>query len=795
MPALFAVGYLFVQLQYTLPDTEGEITLVGLHEQVSITRDIMGAVSILGQTDEDVFFALGYAHAQDRLWQLELQRRTSRGELSEIFGKSALNFDIYVRTLGIYRASQTSFEVLNEEAKASLNAYVSGINSWLALGRKLPPEFTILDIEAKPWTPVDSIATVKLFALNMSSNYQQELNNLILAQSLDQAHFESFTGSKGLTTELTRLTSSSLKGLVSWSKLYDDIELQWRIGGNVIGSNAWAISAAHSTTGTAAIANDPHLSIELPSSWYAVELKGSKIDVSGMNLVGLPIVMLGKNANIAWAGTNLMADTQDLFFERINETSQQQYFFDNEWIDIEKRYEEIQVKSDFPAMLREPLAPVEISIRSTHNGPIVSDMVAGVEQPTSLKWAGASPQDTSYEAFFELNYAADWPSFKRALAKHIAPAMNLVYADLQNNIGYQAIGRVPIRGQGKGKLPLAGWEKQNDWLGYIPFKDMPTNLNPESGYIVNANNQVVDDAYPYFISDNWAEPARANRINALLEEKIKLKLKLSIKDHQDIQQDLVDNQALALLPLLLNLPESTGRNQILLSYLRQWDGKTDVTSVAATIFFAWAHNLRTELFQDELAANWSSRNNNARLSGIIRQTTLSDLQNALLSSGTDWCDKINTPAKESCQKIMFDALKQADADMSLLLGKNIDDWHWGDAHKLRLQHRPFSNVRGLDFLFDREVSNGGSFNSINVSGARFDKNTGFSQFYGAGFRQVMHFDEGGQNHSYVNSTGQSGNLISPHYDDMLQSYVGASYFSLRHERHHHSQLLMLNPKR
>lgn len=776
--------YLFYQanlyVQSSLTNNDGATIKTGVQSEVSITRDEHGIPKIKADSDYDAFFAVGFMHAQDRLWQLELQRRMAQGRLSEVFGKGASQFDIYIRTLRIYNNAIESLPAISTDAQLSLQAYADGINAWVAQADKLPLEFSLMNIEPAPWQTVDSLAWMKMFALSMSGNFQEDLNRLTLSHSLGHQKVATLYGQPD-GEEITTLPVSdteTLEALVKLTRLTEEVQAQWNIGGHHIGSNAWVVAAKHSQNGHAILANDPHLNMELPSMWYILDVQGEHFHSTGMSIVGSPLVMLGRNEHIAWGATNMLADTMDLYFEQINPQNVNQYKRGEEWKDFNVRTEYINVKADFPSFLREPLEPLKVEIRETDHGPVISDLVSELKQPVSLRWVGGESQDTSYEAFYKLTYASNWNEFESALALHRTPAMNLFYIDQQDNIGYLGTGDVPIRGQGLGNTPVPAWDESFAWSGFIPKAMMPRSFNPEQGFLLSANNRVSTSQYPYYISDDWAEPERAERINQLLTGVIERGQKLTMEDHKTFQMDMIDLQAKKMLPSLMQFTPDGKKQESAFTYLNEWDGSTAPDQIAPTIFFSWMRHLRNQLFADDMSGHWGNPGLTNRFNKIVKKSSLQRIERALNDSTFDWCDKQSTPEFEQCEQIMTGALKAALVDLDKEFGEDMAEWQWGKAHKIAFEHRPFTHIKGLDLLFDREYPRGGSPDSINVSSFSYSHEDNYVQAVGPGFRHIITFSDQQPTQMLMNSTGQSGNVVSQHYDDMAEPFIAGQYLAI-----------------
>jgi penicillin amidase len=777
--AIAIAGLLY--LRRSLP-REDKLTGAGLLQPVEITRDGNGVVMINARRDHDAFFAMGFAHAQDRMWQLELERRIARGRLSEVFGRTTISQDAWMRTLGLYDSARLSWPKLSAEAQASLTAYADGINSWLKQNPVLPPEFLVLDVKPEPWSELDSLAWSQVFELNLAGNMWNEISNLAASRYLNKEQMSDLLGSDLLNDDLL---SNNLPGsnkvagkLADLLTLRQGLESELKIGGQYVGSNAWVVSGKFMQSGQATLANDPHLGLQIPSLWYVAHLKGDKLDVSGMTLVGLPVVIFGENRQIAWGGTSMMADVQDLYIEETNPRDPAQYKHNGVWMNFDTHWETIRVKAEFPAFLRSPVEPVTIRIRETLNGPIVSDVIAGFEQPVALQWTALRADDTSYESFLRVDYAHDWATFKDAFHTHVAPALNMLYADKSNNIGSFGIGRIPIRAKGKARLPVPGWTNEYAWTGYIPFKDWPQCFNPEKGFIVSANNKPVDASYPYFISEDWAPPYRAQRIEQLLQDKISRSQLISLGDIAQMQGDTMDLSVRGLLEYLKKIQPSGPEQQRVLHYLSEWQGNMARDSQGAAIFFVWTRILREELFSARLKEHWSGPNQDVQLSVIVSATSYDRVLHALTERPSHWCSQEEDSSGRSCTRLVTESLNQAIDELKKLRGPNPKFWRWGDIHRTLYAHMPFSRSNLLSPIFNREVPSGGSTNTINVGNAVYKESAGYEETFSAGFRQVIQIGEGSMHHAFMNSTGQSGNVLSPHYGDMVQPFTDLQYYEL-----------------
>lgn len=782
VPILALAWYYHASLKASLPEQHLTLRHPAISAGVAISRDAHGVPTLVAATDTDAFFAVGYVHAQDRLWQLEVQRRTVQGRLSEVFGKASLQQDIWFRTLGMYQAAQSAWPGLSPDAQASLTAYAAGINAGIAAQHSLPPEFRMLDVKPQPWTAVDSLAWIKMFAFDLGGNYRKEISRYIATRSLPadklNAFFPDYPPASPTTIGPAASGVADLDGMRSLSAFGLTLEEQLGVGARNAGSNAWAVAGRHTADGAALLANDPHLGLQIPSLWYPISVKGKTLNVSGMSLVGLPLVIFGRNEHISWGGTNMMTDAQDLFLEQSDGADANAYMANGSKERYQTRTEEIKVRADFPQALHKPYLPVKVQIRATRHGPVISDQFRVFDNPVSLRWTALDAGDTSYEAFYRLGFSSDWAGFNGALKLLVAPALNMVYADRAGNIGYLGAGRIPVRKSADGSAPSPGWNNDHEWTGFVPAERWPHVFNPASGMIVTANNKVVDDAYPYFISRDWASPARAQRIEQLLSEKSAGGKRLRLADMQKMQGDTVDLDARRLMASLQRFVPQNSEQTRAWTYLRRWDGDMAAKSQGAAIFHVWMRHFKHELFGAQLKTAWKNREQAAHSRHVGESVSLRSLVDILDQRDAAWCTG-QAGSAQSCQSMLAAALQSAIGEIDKLTGdSDMESWKWGDIQQTVYPHMPFSEIKPLDKVFEKRIGNGGSENTINVASAQFSATDGYVQSLGPSFRQTISMGKAGIVHQYMNSTGQSGNPASANYADMVEPLRNGEYFSL-----------------
>lgn len=779
----FILYFKFVPREYN-----GSVFVNGIQESVELKRTQEGILSVSASNDNDAFFGLGYAHAQDRLWQLFVQKRMASGNLSEVFGERMLQTDAYMRTLNLKSLALNDINLISKEARLSLQAYASGINAFIKSSQTLPPEFAIFNVKPDLWEPSDSLAWSKIFALNLSDNLWDEIERFIITRNLP------FYLAKDLYGDIDLNANSVVKhsdlNFIETFDIFNQIKKDFGIGSKYAGSNAWVVSPTLTETGSAILANDPHLSIQIPSPWYAASLYGEKIKSTGMTLVGLPVVIFGRNENISWAGAALTADVQDLYIEKANGQYSNSYYYDSDTKMFEVSEQEIKVAAEFPSFIREPVKPKSLIIKKSIRGPIINDALGIEGQPISLQWTGLELGDRSYETFFELNYAKDWFSFRKALEDHRVPALSFLYADIEGNIGFQAAGAIPIRKEGMGLYPSDGSRSLFGWDGYIPFDELPRQYNPEKGYIIAANQDITAKEYPYHISSSWAPFNRADRIEEILTSRAITSEKVNVELTKNIQSDIHNYNAVKLRSFFKQIDARSDFEVTVKNRLLDWDSKMDAESSGATIYSSFIKNLKIIIFKDEFASGFLRKGEQDILNDAYMSIPITKILDILSYNSEDWCDNGNTLEKESCSWAINQAFNNTVKELKKLNGSKIKNWNWGETLKAHYEHFPLSAVKSVAPLFERRVMSIGGDQTVNVGPSTFQKSDGYVQKFGASFRQIISFEVGGNTHLYMNSTGQSGNFLSPNYDNLLNLFSKNKYLDFSQNVYSSSHTLL-----
>ncbi len=764
----------------------------GLNGSVEVIRDRFGVPHIYADTPEDLFFAQGFVHAQDRFFQMEFWRRIGQGRLAELFGPSALAQDRFIRTLGWHRTVAQEVAQLDPELRQTLERYAAGVNAYaLNNADRLGLEFRVLGLigrrwQPEPWTPANSLTWGKAMAYNLGGNMEAELARMALMQRGGPALMDAIvppyppdapfivnTPAGGAlppaaTSDVTLSADSALALLQTTRRAAEAIGLR---KDSDIGSNNWVVSGARSVTGKPLLANDPHLAIQMPSIWHQVGLHCRVLsaqcpyDVVGVSFVGVPGVIIGHNGRIAWGVTNVGPDVQDLFIERPNPNNPDEFEFQG-------HFEPAQIIEERIAVAGQS-EPIVLRVRVTRHGPILNDVMDALkdEPPMALRWTALQP-GSILASVLRLNRATNWQQFREALRFWDAPSQNFVYADVDGNIGYQMPGRIPIRAAGDGRMPAPGWTGEYEWTGEIPFDELPFVFNPPEGVIVTANNAVIDpQRYPHLLGSDWDRGFRARRILQLLNEKPAL----SLEDMQRIQNDARSVFADDILPLLDSFTSDDPQAADLLRRLREWDRVSRRDSSAALIFETFWTQLAHALFDDEVGEALAGE-----VIGVLTETRLA-VRNALADPAAPWWDDVNTPQQENRAQILTRALQQTARRLGERFGERPEQWQWGNAHTVTFPNQTLgrSGISSIEALFNRgPYPVDGASAAVNNTGGRSES---FAVLSGPSVRLVIDLADLRRSVA-IHPTGQSGHTFHPHYDDFIPLWLNGAYHPLIWQR-------------
>ncbi|GAB2512493.1 penicillin acylase family protein [Paramicrobacterium agarici] len=792
---LIGAGLAFWTVQRSFPKTEGTIDIPGLEHEVTVTRDAYGIPQITAESTHDLFLAQGFVQAQDRFWEMDFRRHVTSGRLSEMFGESQVSTDTFIRTLGWRKVAEKEVDALDDTSRAYYEAYADGVNAYLDThsGADISLEYAVLGFQnpeysPEPWTPADSVAWLKAMAWDLRSNLEQEIDRAILSTSMSSSQIATLYPEYPYDIHPTIVSEPSVQSaaphdtqgtdavadnaatdaiapqLAQLSELLRGMPTLLGDAGSDIGSNSWVVSGDHTATGKPLLANDPHLGPVMPSVWYQMGLHCKSVseqcpfDVSGYTFSGLPGVIIGHNDSIAWGFTNLGPDVADLYIEKID-TQEGTYRLDGEDVPLDVRTETISVAGG---------DDVEITVRSTERGPLVSGLTGdyttiandaantielseGESLGVSLQWTALTPGNTA-SAVFAMNEARDWDSFREAAKLFDVPSQNLIFADTEGNIGYQAPGLVPVRKTGDGTTPLPGWTSENGWSGYVDFEKLPSTYNPPQGYIVTANNAAVGPDYPVFITKDWDAGYRAERITERLTDLIDSGDPLTTQDMSDIQADNHNAIAEVLVPYLLEATPSEHTLQAR-ALLAEWDYSDDVDSAASAYFNIVWKNLLEDVFAPKLP-DTQAPEGSARWFQIV--TNLLPL-----SQSAWWADDDVSTRDEALARAMDAAWDEA-VD---LMGDDPSAWTWGDLHTLTVRNASLgeSGIGLIEQLFNRgPYAVGGGSSVVNANG--WSASQGYEVNWVPSMRQVIDLSDFDAS-TWINLTGASGHAYHPHYVD------------------------------
>ncbi|CAM5658006.1 penicillin acylase family protein [Streptomyces chartreusis] len=846
----------------SFPQTKGSITLKGLSGPVDVKRDDYGIPQIYASSDEDLFMAQGFVQAQDRFWEMDVRRHMTSGRLSEMFGKSQVDNDEFLRTLGWDRIAKQEYDkTLSASTKKYLQAYAAGVNAYLdgKDNKDISLEYAALgftnDYKPGKWTPVDSVAWLKAMAWDLRGNMQDEVDRALMTSRLgpkeiadlypqypysrnktivQAGQYDEVTKTFGSTGSAAGTGSSAggtagtgtssgtagLQGqLAGLQEVLDDLPTAVGVNGNGIGSNSWVVGGQYTITGKPLLANDPHLSASLPSVWYQMGLHCRAVsskcqyDVSGYTFAGMPGVVIGHNQNISWGMTNSGVDVTDLYLEKLSGDG---YLYDGKTVPFTTRQETIKVAGG---------SPKKIVVRETNNGPLLSDrsdeLVKVGRKATvdtaapdrgdgygiALRWTALDP-GTTMDAVFAMDKAKNWTDFRAAAALFDVPSQNLIYADTENHIGYTLPGKIPTRPQGyDGSVPAPGWDAKSRWTGYIDDDELPYEYDPARGYIVTANQAVVDKAkYPYTLTTDWGYGARSQRINDLIQSKIDDGGKISTDDMRQMQLDNSSEIAKLLVPKLLkiDISDKDVRDAAAIreaqELLEGWDYTQDADSAAAAYFNSVWRNILKLAFGNKLPKElrvegqclWVDPVNTtgpADETDKVRECGEREPDQAQPDGGDRWFEVVRSlmsdedsdwwktpssgtrPSADNRDELFRRAMIDARWELTAKLGKDIDTWNWGRLHRLFLKNQTLGTEGPgfLQYALNRgpwKLSGGEA--TVNASG--WNAAGGYGVVWVPSMRMVVNLGDLDKS-KWINLTGASGHAYNAHYTDQTDKWA------------------------
>ena len=765
----FLVGLVFsiILFKYmfhvSLPQYSGSKQLPGVDDSVEVFFDEYATPHVFATNEKDLFYVSGYLMARERLFQLSLSAASGRGELSLFIGDDRLSSDIYLRTFGIPFIAKELDKKLDDKTRKLLFAYCQGINDWIDESENnWPIEFRILRSKPIKWKTSDVIAFSRLMAYELQQSWKGEIILGALVEELGIKY------AKGLfpndPDDIMIATPYNNMGAFYNKISKEERKIRSLIGmdGTVMGSNSWVINGNKTESGKPILSNDPHLGTKHPSWWYEMHLKGGKFNISGVCLPGMPIPIIGQNENAAWGFTNIMIDDMDFFIEKINPNNPNQYKHDNSWKEITIRKETIKLKSG---------SDTTITVRSTHHGPIITDIHGSLKnskKQISMTWSGHFISD-ELPTLIKMATIKNWDDFSDAVKTFSVPGQNIIYADINGNIGWRPAVKIPIRKNANNLLPRPGEDSAYDWNGFVPFNEMPFLLNPKKGFIATANNKTIDDSFPYYISNQWASPSRIKRIEEMLKDKTSTNLDYM----QEIQMDQKSHLALEIVNHLLKTKSNDNNKWLNKGHniLSEWDFIESPNSKGALVYHYILNALLKNIYGDEM--NKIGEN---YLIDFVNQpmVPVRSMISLLRAPNSIWFDDINTNEVESKSQILEKSIVDGIRLLEKDFGNNEKNWKWSKTHTITQSHA-MGSQKILNTLFNFNLGpfpSGGSSGSINKAEYKLLKD--FDVAVAPSMRRIVDFNNLNET-KFILPGGQSGLQNSPHYKDQSELYKLGKY--------------------
>jgi len=782
--AVLGIGLVYYLASRSLPNYNAVVQVPGISDTIEIVRDNANVPHIFGKTDPDVFYGLGFAHAQDRLWQMMMMRRTAQGRLSELFGASTLEVDRFIRRLDIYRLAVQSVEAQDPATMDALQAYAAGVNARLdqinaeALGRGAPEMF-LFNTALAPWRPADSLAITKLMGLQLSGQLSEEVLRARMSLTLDDP--------ARLADILPDVPGPGVASLPEYASLVPGAQPTFAAletephplspfprRGLAGASNAWAAAASRSASGGTLLANDPHLGFSAPTVWYLARLELGSGGVIGGTIPGIPVVLTGRSDLLGWGITSAYVDDQDVLMEELNPDNPEQYRTPDGFKEFERRDSIIRIKN---------AEAITLTLRWSDNGPIMPGSFRNLGTVTppghvaALSWTVLSPRDTSVQAGIGIMMSQSVAEAITAGEDYIAPAQNLTLVD-RTTIAMKTIGAVPRRDvahQSQGRMPSLGWRPENRWQGRMAYSSNPGFVSPVGGILGNTNNKMIDRPFPNHVSFSWGDTQRVQRWRRLMQAR-----EVHTRDSFiEAQLDTVSITARTLLPLMgaelwftgEAAPQGTParQRQRALSLLAEWNGEMNEHWPEPLIYAAWVRALQDRMVRDELGPLADEL---TRIEPLFIERAFRDVDGAAA-----WCDVRRSAPVETCADMARMALDDALVWINETYGTQLESLRWGDAHQATQDHPVLGEVPVLRYFVNIRQSTSGGDNTLQRGLTRGTGPNPFRNVHGPGYRGV--YDMADPNSSvFMISTGQSGHFLSRHYDDLAQLWRRGEYIPM-----------------
>ena len=761
--AVIAGGLFVVHInKRAIPDYNKSVSMNGLRDKVTVYRDSLGIPHVYAKNEHDLYAATGYLLAEDRLWQMDLLRRLTVGRLSEIFGKEYVDIDLLFRSLRFSEKSKMILDSSRTEVLASLKAFSDGVNQYIdSHQNNLPFEFAVLGYKPRHWEPVHSLNLIGYMAWDLKAGWSQMILDQVKQNLSGDLYQQLLPHPSEQPVSIYGNFQPDTTALNLRLALFEKTNILNELGVTIFnGSNNWVVSGKKSVTGKPLLANDMHLGLQIPGIWYQMhQVIDGKLNVTGLLLPGQPLIIAGHNDSIAWGMTNVYVDNMDFYEEKINPENHLQYEVDGKWRNMMVKDEVIHIKGG---------DSVSRELKFTYRGPVISGFKNIKDKTISMHWVG-DEYSNEFRTVYLLNRAHNWSQFKDAVRTFLAVSQNINYADVKGNIGLYCCAGVPVRKRTTGFSILPGWTSENDWQGFVPFNQLPHSYNPDSGFLVSANNKTADNEYPYYIGQWYALPDRFNRITEML----KAKEKLSAEDFQQIQTDQHSKLVERMKPALDSmLTLYNGKDSLIIAgitIMKNWDGNMDKELAAPAIFENFYQEFIDHVFRDEMGSDlFENYKNNTSLPKFA-------VNNIWKAGKSKWCDDVNTPdKKENLTDMTLLSFESAMDTLAEQLGSDPVAWRWGAIHRLTLKH-PLGKSDLLNKVFSLNrgpFGVGGSFHTVCPYSYPFGE--AFEADHGASHRHIFDLSDWDKSFTVI-PTGESGVPSSDFYCNQTNLYINKKY--------------------